>query len=237
MKQLIMSSNLTLAGHKDWRLPTIKELITIIDYEAVGPTIDSNFFPGTEASLNPTVYYWSSTEKNNSIYHAWGVNFFSGYIAFPFKSPGNYARCVRGHSLEFNAFTDNGDGTTTHNNTKLMWQKDSGGEMDWESAIQYCENLTLAGYNEWRLPNIKELSTLTDFNRSSPAINTDYFPNTLNNTPGGSDSYWSSTTSDYVAYGNNIDSALTIYYPTGGLSSDRKDAYPPPFVRCVQTGP
>ena len=42
------------------------------------------------------------------------------------------------------SYTDNGDGTITDNNTGLMWQKVDGGEMTFENASTYCENLTLA---------------------------------------------------------------------------------------------
>ena len=42
----------------------------------------------------------------------------------------------------------------------LYWSKRSRNEMNWNSAKQYCENLTEGGYSDWRLPNIDELRTL-----------------------------------------------------------------------------
>ena len=60
-------------------------------------------------------------------------------------------------------FTDNGDGTVTDTATGLMWQKDTqGGQMDWDSAITYCENLSLAGHSDWYLPDLDELKSLID---------------------------------------------------------------------------
>lgn len=82
----------------------------------------------------------------------------------------------------------NGDGTVTDTETGLMWQQDETGWMDWESALSYCENLELAGYDDWRLPNINELQSLVDYSTKNPAIDTYAFPNAT------SSIYWSSTT-------------------------------------------
>jgi len=73
-------------------------------------------------------------------------------------------------------FTDNGDGTVTDNNTGLTWQQAEGGSMNWEDALIYCEDLSLAGYTDWRLTNIKELESIIDDNIYDPAIDTNFFP-------------------------------------------------------------
>ena len=44
--------------------------------------------------------------------------------------------------------------------------------------MAYCEGLSLDGYTDWRLPTIKEIMSLVDFNKGFPSINTTYFPNT-----------------------------------------------------------
>ena len=61
------------------------------------------------------------------------------------------------------SYTDPGDGTVTDNVTGLMWVKDMGEKMTWEDALSGAEDFTLAGYNDWRMPTIKELYSLIQF--------------------------------------------------------------------------
>ena len=68
-------------------------------------------------------------------------------------------------------FVANGDGTVTDNCTGLMWQKDTApGTYTWQSALNYCENLKLAGHTDWRLPNLRELQSLADYSRVNPSM-------------------------------------------------------------------
>ena len=68
-------------------------------------------------------------------------------------------------------FTDNGDGTVTDKCTGLMWQKETApGEYTWQDALKYCENLSLAGHDDWRLPNVRELQSIVDYGRRNPSI-------------------------------------------------------------------
>ena len=95
-------------------------------------------------------------------------------------------------------YTDNADGTITDNVTGLMWAKDGSGEGckngnrygHWEAAIDWAEGLIFAGYDDWRMPNIAELFsiTLSDKDQGYPTINQTMFPNTIGNR------YFSSTT-------------------------------------------
>ncbi len=57
-------------------------------------------------------------------------------------------------------FTNHGDGTVTDLATSLMWQKDFGGKRVFAGAWVYCDDLSLGGYTDWRLPQIEELRTL-----------------------------------------------------------------------------
>jgi len=199
-------------GFSDWRLPTAKELSSIIFRDVYNPSINTNYFPNTLASA-----YWSSTPDKSDINLAWWVYFYDGCI-YHHKTKLEYSnvRAVRGRQL-LNNYVENGDGTVTDTNTDLMWQQDGTSQRTWEGALAYCENLTLAGYNDWRLPNINELHSLVDFERYNPSINTTYFI-----TMGSA--YWSSTSftgdlthaSDvdfyYGGIGNGLYNKTTYYY-------------------------
>jgi len=122
------------------------------------------------------------------------------------------------------SFTDNGNGTVSDSNTGLMWQKEDDNTIrTWESAITYCEGLSLGSYTDWRLPNIKELKSIVDNTKYDPAINTTYFPNT------NSSYYWSSTT---VAGYSSV--AWGVSFDGGSVDGDDKsNGY---YVRCVRGG-
>jgi hypothetical protein len=172
-------------GYSDWRLPTIKELASILDYGRSVPTIDTRYFPKTISAP-----YWSSTLFHFRSASAWHMNFTFGNAYYADDDSSFYpVRAVRGPQSE-STLVDNGDGTVTDTSTGLMWQQSTSNEhlLPWTAALSYCENLPLAGYTDWRLPNMKELRTIVDYETCSPAINTDYFPDTMLS------DYWSSTT-------------------------------------------
>ena len=111
-----------------------------------------------------------------------------------------------GQDGEFNAgqphdYTDNGDGTVTDNATGLMWQKCTVGlsgedcatgtattQASWTAALATCNDLSLAGHTDWKLPNINELESIINRQYVNPAIDRTTFPNTQ------SGNYWSSST-------------------------------------------
>lgn len=81
-------------------------------------------------------------------------------------------------------FVDNGDGTITDTCTGLMWQQHVT-PFVWCEALAYCEGLELAGHSDWRLPNVRELQSIVDYQRSNPAIDPLFGPEAWR--------YWSST--------------------------------------------
>ena len=171
-------------GFSDWRLPTRKELRSIVNHGNYNPSIDTASFPNTQSSD-----YWSSTTFASATYAAWPILFYLGNdINSATKSSSTYVRAVRGKESQ-KQFLDNQDGTITDTSTGLMWQQVTGlGTYSWAQALSYCENLTHASHSDWRLPTIKELDSIVDLTRSEPAINTTFYPDTI------SSFYWASTT-------------------------------------------
>jgi hypothetical protein len=61
------------------------------------------------------------------------------------------------------------DGAVRDTKTSLQWsQKDNGADVDFKGAKAFCDELTLAGHDDWRLPTIEELEGIYDENVASP---------------------------------------------------------------------
>lgn len=70
-------------------------------------------------------------------------------------------------------FIDYGNGTVLDNATNLIWTKNAQqikGTKKWIDAITACNNFDFAGYSDWRLPNVKELLSLIDYEHHDPAL-------------------------------------------------------------------
>ncbi len=175
----------SFGGHSGWRLPTFKELASIANLGTINPATDTEYFPNT-----PPSSYWSATTNASHTDSAWCVYFNLGYDSHNSKSGSHWVRGVRsGQSGSFDNLVINNDGTVTDSETGLMWQQGTGSAMNWKESLAYCETLSLAGYEDWRLPTKEELRSIADYGKFNPAINTEYFPDTQ------SSDYWSATTS------------------------------------------
>jgi len=239
-------AKLKLAGHKDWRMPSIKELYSITNFSEGWPYIDTDVFSLVQTQISKDEQYWSSniyvgeaaaqapgrpnmkgngakqgassqssrggmqgrpsggmgggmqgppsggmgggmqgppsgemeggmSSQSQDMTQAFGVNFATGHIkAYPANAQGpiggKYIRAVRGTEYGVNDFQDNGDGTITDKATDLMWAKDDGGiRLDWAEAKDYANKSTLGGYDDWRLPDVKELQSIVNYNYSPSA--------------------------------------------------------------------
>ena len=139
-------------------------------------------------------------------------------------------------------FVDNGDGKVTDNETGLIWeQADNGARIPWLEAVQYCEDLILAGYVDWRLPTLQELSELVlCTNGATPpagrsngcaGINWDFESPTIDSVfECRNRGYWTGST---YTYGGDHSYAWEINFWVGvadWMSQTRHNA----FVRCVR---
>ena len=123
-------------------------------------------------------------------------------------------------------FTDNSDGTITDLKTSLEWQQqDDNSSKPWLTALSYCEGLEIGSKTDWRLPNVKELSSIVDYSKS-PTIDETEFPDTE------STYYWTSTTVVSIfAYFIEF-SGGTIFYQYKDIAGQGGEY----FVRCVRGG-
>jgi len=206
--------NLRLAGYSDWRLPTCVELFSINNYDNINPALNITAFTKTLAE-----YWWTGAARVDDNTKVWAVNAGGGIGAHPKSetlSAGGAKRFhVRGVRFAFTKtfnvtrFKDNGDGTISDNFTGLIWQKiQSGSTMTWEEALAYASALRLTGKSDWRVPNVKELQSLTDEKLAKPSFNKVFFTNIL------SGNYWSSTTlvqSQTKAWDINVDYGIVSY--------------------------
>ncbi|MFA9424463.1 MAG: DUF1566 domain-containing protein [Sedimentibacter sp.] len=126
-------------------------------------------------------YYLVGTTHEGAA-SAFGVNHATGHIkSYPADAVGmgKYVRAVRGDEYGVNVFVDNSDGTISDQATGLMWmQDDSGLALDWDDALEYAENFEYAGFDDWRLPDVKELQSIVDYSGCYPAIDSVYFNTT-----------------------------------------------------------
>jgi hypothetical protein len=180
-------------GFNDWRLPTIKELYSLILFSGVdsGPNADSStmrpfldtqafqFAYGDASAGERTIdSQWATcsgyTANPNQMF---GVNFADGRIkGYGISMPGRgektfFVICVRGNpAYAKNDFRDNRDGTISDRATGLMWTRgDSGRGMNWQEALAWAQQKNKEkhlGHDDWRLPNAKELQSIVDYTRS-----------------------------------------------------------------------
>lgn len=207
-------------GFDDWRMPEREELLSIVDYSRTYPAVDSNYFSETIVSndLPARSFYWTSTSfPFPYAYGAWYVDFRFGRASgnIGSKENGYYVRAVRGNKVAA-SFVDNGDGTVTDVATGLMWEQktDDGSLRDKDNAYTWQEahgsyiaqlNASDPDYDDWRIPSIKELMSISHPPSLFPAVDGTYFPHATDA------NYWSSTTS----FDDNA-KAWSVYCNFGG---------------------
>ena len=265
-------ANFKLGGYTDWRLPTIKELYSLIIFSGVDPSgyngtsttglipfIDTDFFdfeygdPANGERIIDAQFATSTLDVGDSQFGGgnlmFGVNFADGRIKgyptgpMPGQSTGKtfFVLYVRGNEdYGKNSFADDGNGTITDNATGLMWmQNDSGTTMNWQQALEYAERKEFAGFNDWRLPNIKELQSIVDYSRApgatnSAAINPVFNCTGIINEAGQPDFgyYWSGTThanrqnggsAAYISFGRAMGYFNSQWQDVHGAGAQRSD--------------
>jgi hypothetical protein len=86
----VYCSELKTGGFEDWRLPTIQELLTIIDYKRISPALLKEF-----SYVDDESFYWTQTSVADESDAFWGVNFKRGASSKASEYYDRYVRCVR----------------------------------------------------------------------------------------------------------------------------------------------
>ena len=224
-KATVYCQDLSLSG-SGWRLPSIGELVGIVNYDRVAPSIDPIFI-GTQSRNGAN--YASSTSWAGNPNGFCGLNFFAGFAGCNGINSINYnVKCVRGGQNSVNNYKAI-SGEVTDKRTGLVWkQKNDGKIRTWSEAIDYCNGLPPTNQNFWRLPNIKELQSIIDHSRINPAIDP-IFPGTQKS------AYWSSTS--YANDGDigptNFEAWIVKFHEDYVWFDNKRNGN---YVRCVRNG-
>lgn len=206
-------NNLTLAVAEsyctnkgvEWRLPNIYEFFSILNYW------EDSALDGTYFNVAQDGYYWTSTNEAGSALNYWTINAANGQVptATVANTSTNYVRCVKGEELmpptseRYTKIGTDGTALPVYDNaweavrdnwTGLLWDKTTREYSNgWVEAINYCENLVLAGRSNWHLPNIKQVHYLMDMSNEISVLNSTYFEQKYN-------PLWTSTTDMFYGF-------------------------------------
>lgn len=224
-------SALDMGGHTDWRLPSRREIATLVSYNRDFPTFATLL---NNATSNET--FWTSTTYSVDTTQAYALANGTAYMELRSKDTASASvatRCVRGDALPAFTPTDNGL-TITDTSTGTMWTKDSVTTgKTWQQALSYCETLGTGGYTDWRLPNISELYSLFDDTRTNPALPVGF--SNVGNPP----AFWSSTSENDLP---DYAMVMGVYNEGRSFRGKKATGIGPnenelPMLICVRSGP
>ena len=185
-------------GRQDWRVPTHAELQGVINYGRIAPAVEQSLFPDADNGG-----YWSSDSFVLKPEQAWLLLFVDGNSKPAFKSSKQKYRLVAQvqaqAGLKLQARPDD---TVLDERTGLIWDRCSLGQagkdceqgqaekFTWQDALKASTKANqerYKGYDDWRVPNVKELLSIVDIARYCPSVEVSAFPKTACYW------YWSST--------------------------------------------
>jgi hypothetical protein len=183
-------------GIRQWRLPSREELFSLVSHQNINPALPEKH-PFTQVFNG---YYWTRTSCSRLPNQAWYIHLGGGRVYRGMKHGAYMVWPVAGpQTRKFppdNRFQRQGH-LVTDTKTKRTWlgeETSIRNPVTWPQALKAVDDLNenrKRGFSDWRLPNIRELESLVDITRHSPAIAAGFFSG------GIQEGYWSSTTSCY----------------------------------------
>jgi hypothetical protein len=190
-----LCGEVNLGAQNDWRVPSLYELFTLYK--------ETDDFWGVDADIftfqNQSDELWTSTRKGSE----GTVDIYFGNLSISVAGGPRQIRCVRGNSVERQAFVSEPTADArivTDKTTGLMWNAcplgthgaHCSGEMTvfttWVDALSACNSLIVGGFDDWRLASMKEAMTLLD-------LSTGYLPASFFDLTGDENPQWSLWTS------------------------------------------
>jgi len=170
--------SLQLGGYSDWRLPSVQEWETITDDGWLDESLPMELFQNHSTSPYHNMY-WTSTRYADYSPWAWNMDIDHIKLGHSLETNIYNVRCVRGEKLDDPVLSRHGE-IVIDSMTNLQWQDNEAAKteiMHPSDAIDYCENMDLGEWSDWRLPNKKELLSIVDYSQASPAIDDSVFIN------------------------------------------------------------
>ena len=221
-------SELTLAGHDDWRLPSRMELVSL-RAAADAKGVNENDFPISGQFLSSTQYTPPPELPGPQGAQVWVVDpSWADLIYAPVSSEQATAICVRSkqpvHAQPALVMTPD---VVTDTFTGLIWQRTPPPVWASYTAAQaYCTDLSLGGFDDWRMPSMQEMLSISEPTLLWPSLDTSDFPGDYYVERGW---FWSAPAHP-TASSDNYASALNF----GGLYTRSLEEAAPCLVRCVR---
>lgn len=246
---------LEIASLANYNLPIGDTLDVWLNSTAID-SVNNFYYYSSSTRMKYSMFAWRFSAESNSIsgpmskgnaYWTWAVKTgINGIISLPktgqtecysgtdCTGTGEDGEYQTGVEWPDPRFIDNNDGTITDRLTGLIWQAQGliGSDFKtWEEALTYANNLELAGYNDWRLPNVHELNSLYNFGVEDVVVWLEMCGfNTLQNgnTP---TTFWTSTTCTSNASGAWCVSVSSDAPTATGFSNPKSSTF---NVICVR---